>query len=317
MKYFAKGLLAAALAVGVATPVLAQDASDYPNRTVTIEVPFSAGGSTDVFGRLLAEWLGEELGGTFIVENTTGASGVIGTQKVATSDPDGYNILLATPSPLVMQPLIQDELPYELWEDFRPLSLLWVQPVTLITRKDRFATVEEFIAAAKERPGEITFGSAGINSLNHISGVFFQSLADIELLHIPYQGINPAIADTLAGNVDASFVTAASLLSMPDELHGLVAASERPLPGAPNVPLSGDVGLDDYIFSSYGAFIVPAETPDAVVDKLQAALTAIFEDPEKLADMENRGVSVDLKMGDELKAFAENQSSIAAAAIEK
>lgn len=309
-------LAALALASLIQVPAQAQDeAANYPSDTVVIQVPFTAGGSTDVIGRLLAELLGAELGGTFIVENLTGAAGAIGTEQVARSRPDGSALLIATPGPLVMLPLTEENLPYELWRDFRPVTLLWSQPVTLLVRKDRFATVDDYIEAAKARPGEITFGSAGIQSLNHIAGEFFANVAEVELLHIPYQGIAPAITDTLAGNIDSTFVTAASLASAAEELHGLVVASEERLPFAPDVPTGAEVGLDRYVFSSYGALLVPAATPDAIVDKLNQAIVDIFADPVNRDRLEALGVSLDLQPGDELKQFVVDQTEITRAAL--
>src|SRR5690606_8549876 len=145
----------------------------------------SAGGGTDVLGRLLASWLTEETGTTFIVDNVPGGGGAIGVQKVVQSPADGSVLLLATPGPLVVQPLERNDLPYQIDKDLEVLSLTWVQPFALITRQDRYSTVEEFIAAAKARPGEITYGSSGVNTLNHAAGEVFANEAGVDLLHIP------------------------------------------------------------------------------------------------------------------------------------
>jgi len=314
-----KLFLAVLLAFAAAVPgggAFAQKTSVFPTDVVVIEVPFTAGGSTDVFGRMLAEWLSAELGVKFVVENTTGAAGAIGARKVLTTDPPGSQILLATPGPLVMLPLTEKNLPYDLWKDFRPVSLVWEQPVTLLVRKDRFATVDDFIEAAKANPGGVSYGSAGINSLNHIAGEFFANVAGIELLHVPYQGINPAITATLSGDVDAAFVTAASLVSAPPELQGLLVSSQNRLPDAPDVKTSAEAGLPDYIFSSYGGMIVPADTPDEEVDALVTALENIFADPEKRKKMEAQGVTVQLLKKDELKAFTERQTQITREALD-
>lgn len=314
-KRVGSALLALALA-GMAPAAMAQDAAaDFPPDVVTVQVPFSAGGSTDVIGRLLGELLGQKLGGSFVVENLTGAAGAIGTEKVARSTPDGSQLLIATPGPLVMLPLTEKDLPYDLWKDFRPVSLLWSQPVTLLVRKDRFATVADYIAAAKAAPGSITFGSAGVGSLNHIAGEFFANVAGIELLHIPYPGIAPAMTDTLAGNINSTFVTAASLASSSKEMQGLVVAAKERLPFAPDVPTAAEAGLDAYVFSSYGAMLVPAATPDAIVDKLNQALVDIFADPANRERLESLGVQLDLQPGDQLKQFVADQTEIVRTAL--
>ncbi|WP_425049241.1 tripartite tricarboxylate transporter substrate binding protein [Psychromarinibacter sp. S121] len=268
MKKTITGLLAgAALALG-ATAAAAQD---YPSRAITIIVPYSPG-STDTMARTLAEEMSKELGQPVVVETRPGAGGTVGGAAVASADPDGYTLLFAVSSVQTVAPH-QRELPYG-FDDLAPVARVAVGPNMMAARNGApFSTIEELVAFAKENPGAVSYGSAGTGGATHIAAEAFARAAGIELFHIPFNGVTPAVAATVAGDVDLVLGFASAILPQ-DEGGNLVAlaqlSAERTAV-APDTPTLMESGVDLALPPNTGLW-APAGTPEDVIATLSAAV---------------------------------------------
>ncbi len=262
------GLLAgAALALGVT----AAAAQDYPSRAITIIVPYSPG-STDTMARTLAEEMSKELGQPVVVETRPGAGGTVGGAAVASADPDGYTLLFAVSSVQTVAPH-QRELPYG-FDDLAPVARVAVGPNMMAARNGApFSTIEELVAFAKENPGAVSYGSAGTGGATHIAAEAFARAAGIELFHIPFNGVTPAVAATVAGDVDLVLGFASAILPQ-DEGGNLVAlaqlSAERTAV-APDTPTLMESGVDLALPPNTGLW-APAGTPEDVIATLSAAV---------------------------------------------
>src|SRR6202042_3889294 len=193
---------AAAIALALTGAVDRADAQTYPNRTITLVIPFAPGGSTSIVGRVIADKMSQLLGQSIVVDNRPGAGGTVGTKYVAKSDPDGYTILLGYPGTLAIGPSLYKSVGYDPRKDFAPIGMIGNAPSALVVHPSFPAhTVAELIAYAKANPGKVNFGSAGVGSVNHITGEYFARSAGIQLVHIPYKGTGPALTDLLGGHI--------------------------------------------------------------------------------------------------------------------
>ncbi|WP_137178694.1 tripartite tricarboxylate transporter substrate binding protein [Roseomonas sp. AR75] len=274
----------------LALPGLAQAQGDWPARNIRIVVPFAPGGSSDVSARLVANHLGTRLGRTVVVDNKPGAATVIGTQEVARSAPDGYTLLL-TPPPFAIVPFAYANLPFNSERDFRPVALLVLSPNALMVSSDVPArSFEEFVALAKSRPGGMNYASPGNGSLPHVAFELLKLRAGIDLVHVPYRGGGPAVADLAAGRVQA-------MIASPLEAAGQVQAGRvRPLMVAgaprisawPEVPTADEAGLAGFSTPGWFGLTAPSGVPDAIVQRLNTEIQAVLRLPEvtsRLADM--------------------------------
>ena len=269
----------ATLAMLLAGPALAQDAESYPQRPVPIIVPYKPGGSTDAGARLIAQSLSEQLGQPFVVENKPGASGVIGTDFVAKSDPDGQTILVHT-SAIGIHAAFNDTLPYDTTGDLRPVSIIAGGPFVLVANPSLpVDTVQELVDYAKAHPGELNFGSAGVGGSGHLIGERFKASTGIDMVHIAYAGGGPSQVGLMANEVQIVFDTLTSIpLIKEGKLKALAVTSEERWPDLPDVPTIAEAGFPDAgIMIWIGAF-VPKATPDAIVDKLSAAIATADAD---------------------------------------
>lgn len=263
--------LALALVVGVA--LVPQAFAAFPDRPVHIIVPFAPGGGVDVTARLLAQRLGEELHQTVLVENHPGGGANIGATYVAQATPDGYTLLMASPT-VAINASLYTHLPYSLEKDFVPVALVQSSELVLAVAADsKFHSVQDIIAAAKAKPGALAYGSAGVGSVEHLAGELFKSLAGIDVLHVPYKGTGPAINDTMSGQVQFLFGGAASLLQLnrPGQLRALAVTSAKPPPDIdlPTMELSGVKGYD---VITWNGLMAPKGTPPDVVATLNKAV---------------------------------------------
>jgi tripartite-type tricarboxylate transporter receptor subunit TctC len=285
---FAATLCAIAPAI---TPAQAQ--SDYPNRPIRLIVPFAPGGSTDAQARIIAEHLGRELGQQIAVVNVGGAGGTVGFAQAAKAAPDGYTLVTATPS-LTINPYIQKDMPYDAATDFEPIVLLADSPIVLVVPKDSaIASVKDLIAAAKAKPGELRYGSAGVGSITHLSTARFASMAGLELIHVPYHGAAPAILDLIAGRLDLQFENAPTILDRvkSGELKGIAVGTGKPSAILPDLPTIAAT-VPGYEASSWFGLLAPAKTPRAIVDKVNAAANKVLADPALKKQMETLGVDL-------------------------
>lgn len=266
-------------------PVATADET-YPDRTIRIVVPFAAGGGVDIVSRLVAAQMTEALGQSVIVENHPGGSTMIGTQVVVSAPPDGYTLLLGSTSLSSNPALRPDELPYDTLEDLRPVSLLSVQPYVIlvsnaIAERLEIGTLEDLLRIARERPGELTAGSPGIASGGHLAMELFGEAAGVQFTHVPYSGASASgTLDLVAGRLDVQFATILSVLSFIEagSVVPLAVTTATRSPTLPDLPAAAEL-VPDYQASSWNSILVPAATPDAIVERLNAAINeAVYSD---------------------------------------
>ena len=266
---------AAALCLGLALPALAA----YPDRPITLVIPFAAGGSTDVVGRLVAERMGAELGQQIVVQNVAGAGGSLGAGQVARAEPDGYTILMGTVATHALNPLILKQKPYDPVADFAPVSLLILVPNVLAVNPELpVETVADLIELAKKEP--LAYASSGNGTPLHLSGELFNSMAGTEMIHIPYKGSGPALTDVLGNQVPVIFdnLPSASGHIASGKLRALGVTTAERAPSFPDVPAIAET-LPGYETYTWNALFAPAGTPPEVIATLNAAAVAALADP--------------------------------------
>ena len=266
------------MAVLAATSVLAQP---FPSRPIKVIVPLAAGGTGDTLGRLIAEGLAATLKATTVVENRPGSGGVIGTEAVAKSTPDGYTLLVTSPSH-VLNAALRTKLPYDPIRDFAPIAQIADTHQVLLAHPSLgVSTIKELIALAKAKPNAITYGSAGNGSATHLNAELFRSLAGITLVHVPYKGSTQARTDLLSGQVQLAVDGVLPTLGhvRAGKLKALALTNSRRTPAAPEIPTMAEAGVPGYRSDTWYALLAPAGTPDAVLARLHAAVVAAIATP--------------------------------------
>jgi tripartite-type tricarboxylate transporter receptor subunit TctC len=266
-------LAAATLPLLATNGALAQSAQTYPNKPITLVAPFSAGGALDLIARAVAQKLSEEWGQPVMVDNKAGAAGIIGTQHVARSAPDGYTLLLGATTTHGINPSLYQKLPYDAVKDFAPVSLVATIPHILVVNPSLpVNTLGDFIKYAKTKPG-LAFGSAGIGSPHHLAGEMLKTQAQLDLQHIPYKGSAPAMVGVMSGEL--SFMSVEITAAMPHIKSGklkpiAVAASQR-IPGI-DLPTFAEAGLPGFEVTAWYAIFAPQGTPKDVIAKLNSGI---------------------------------------------
>ncbi|VCU71328.1 Tripartite tricarboxylate transporter family receptor [Pigmentiphaga humi] len=254
----------------------------WPERPITLVVPWPPGGGVDASARIVAPLLSQQLGQQVIVLNKPGATGSLGAESVAKGTPDGYTLLWTALSTHVIHSVLYGKVvPYDLEKDFIPLSVFGDIPYMIVVNpKVPAHSVAELISLAKAQPGKLTFGSSGNGSVHHLASERLKKSANIELLHIPYKGIGPLLVDLVAGQIDMSIEsTAASLQYIKSQkLRALAVAWPERIPSLPDVPTAAEVGLGDFRVSSTLFVAAPASTPAPVVKRLDGAIKNVFSD---------------------------------------
>lgn len=297
------------LIVALATSVLATTAavaSDYPERPITMVVTFSAGGSSDVLARAVANALSQGLGKSVVVENRPGAGGHIGAEIVSRARPDGYTILFGTNGTLGIGPAIYKNLRYNPAKDLVPVGILHKLPLMLIVQNNIPANnLQEFIAYAKAHPGKLTFASAGVGTASHLSGELLKEAAGIEILHVPYKGGGGAAPDLLAGNVSMMIETIPTALPFVanKQLRALGVTTRERSPTAPEVPTFAEQGLKDFDVTAWTGLFVPAGTPPEIIARLNAETLKIAQSPEYVAQIKKMGTDVATSSSEEFRKF--------------
>ncbi|EJE51031.1 hypothetical protein PMI14_04362 [Acidovorax sp. CF316] len=273
------GLAIALGATALAAP--AAFAQAFPNRPVTLVVPFPPGGGTDTGGRVIAEQLARRWGQPVVVENKGGAAGQIGADYVAKSKADGYTLLLGNIGTQAINPALYAKLPYDADKAFAPVSLVAELPLAMMVNPSVAAkTPAEFIALAKAQPGKLSYSSSGAGGAPHLAAEMFKDQTGSFILHVPYRGGGPAIADLLAGHVQLSFMTAleASGHIKAGKLRALAVTGDKRLPALPEVPTLGEGALPGFNAISWIGLLAPAGTPPEVVDRISADVRAVLAD---------------------------------------
>jgi len=258
-------------------------AQNYPEKAIRIVVPFSPGGGTDITTRAFAPRLSSVLGQPVVVDNRPGAGGLIGSTLVAKSPGDGYTLLVASTGPMVITPALRLKMPYEVLRDFAPITQLITQPIWLVVHPSLpVKTVSEFIALAKARPGELTYGSSGVGNGTHLAAKIFESITGVNMVHVPYKGTAPAVTDLIGGHVQVIFSSISVMLShiKQGKLRPLAVGSERRMPMLPNVPTMAESGVKGFDASSWYGFFAPAGTPGPIVARLNSEVSRILQSAE-------------------------------------
>ncbi len=271
------------LACLLATPaVQAQQADDYPNRTVKIVVSAPAGGGLDVAARIIAERLRQKWGQPFIVENRPGASGNTGTESVINAEPDGYTLLAAQPSPLTVNPLLYKKQTFDP-TTLEPIAVMTAVPNLLVVRPNFPAnSAQEFIAYAKANPGKLNFASQGIGTTPHLTAEMFNRVAGTKLVHVPYKGTSQAVNDVIAGHVDLMFLEMGNAFQLykGGRAKILGIASAQRAPQMAEIPTLIEAGVTDFRSDTWNAIAAPPRTPRAIIAKLNTAINEVLKMPE-------------------------------------
>ena len=274
-----------------ASAALAQD--DYPTKPVKIIVPFAAGGSTDVVARILADKLALELKQPFVVENRAGAGGNIGADAVAKAAADGYTLLMGATGVLAINHHLYKNMSYDAAKDFAPVSYTsLITNILVVPPELPVRSVQDLIALAKSKPGQLSFASSGAGSSTHLSGELFKALAGVNILHVPYRGSSQALTDVVAGQVSMLFDNAPSSIGFVQQgkLRALGVTSSKRLPNLPEVPTIDEAGVKGYESLSWSGIVAPAGTPAAVVNKLNAAIERVLKTDEVRQRLAGLGV---------------------------
>jgi tripartite-type tricarboxylate transporter receptor subunit TctC len=258
-------------------------AQTYPSRPVKIVVPFPAGGSNDIVARVLAQKLTERNGQSFFVENRGGAGGNIGAEAVASSEPDGYTLLLTAPPPLTINAALYKDMRYDPSGAFAPVALIASVPIVLVVHPSLgINSVQELIARAKAKPGTIFFGSSGNGSTNHLAGELLKSVTGIDIVHVPYKGAAPAMNDLVAGHIPMMFDNIPAVLPQvrAKTINAIAVAGSRRASALPDVPTVAESGVPGFEASAWFGLVAPAKTPAPILAKLESDVETILKMPD-------------------------------------
>jgi tripartite-type tricarboxylate transporter receptor subunit TctC len=286
-----RGLLACLISIVTVGTALAQDADNWPQRQVTLVVPFSAGGSADLLARLLAQHLQAKFGSPFVIENRGGAGGSIAAAYVAKQPADGYTLFIGTVSTQAINPSLYAKLPFDAERDFQPISLLIQLPNLLFANpKVPAKTVSELIDYLKANEGKISYGSSGIGTSSHLSAVMFELATGTKMVHVPFRSTSEEINNMIGGHIDLAFDSMTT--GWPHAQSGAVRAigvtTPQRNPAAPDVPAIGET-VKGYEATGWQGLFAPAGTPRPIVDKIAAEVKRIFELPEVAASLRKLG----------------------------
>ncbi len=284
--------LALAGAIALAQPAIAQQ---YPSRTVTVVVPFTPGGSSDITARTVSAKLQESLGQGFVIDNKPGANGSLGGKFVAAAQPDGYTLFVGSIGVFAINPVLYKDLGYNPLKDYDLLSVAVRTPNSLVTRANFPAnTVAEFVDYVKKNPGKVSFASSGTGSSDHLTAALFWQKTGTSGIHVPYKGGSAAHLDLIAGNVDASFQNLGSITQhvKAGKMKLLAVTGATRDPAAPNVPTLTEAGVPGIEVYSWQAFVAPKGLPQNVKDRLQPALIAAIRHPDVVKRFNEMGFEV-------------------------
>jgi tripartite-type tricarboxylate transporter receptor subunit TctC len=297
----------AALALGLALMLTAPARAAYPERPITMVVPFSAGGTTDILARIIGQRLSGRLGQQIVVDNRPGAGGNTGSAIVAKAEPDGYTLVMGTIGTHAINSSIYKRMPYDPVQDFAPVTIVAAVPNVLVAHPSApFHTVEELIAYAKANPGKLNFASSGNGSSIHLSGELFKAMTGTDIVHVPYKGSGPAVIDMISGQVPSMIMFDNLPSSLPQikagKLMALGVTSAKRSPILPELPTIAEAGLPGYEATPWFGVLAPAGTPKEIIDRLNKEIVAILALPEVKAQLLEQGAE---PVGDTPEHFAE------------
>jgi tripartite-type tricarboxylate transporter receptor subunit TctC len=287
----AKHFLLAIACAAFAAPAFAQPA--FPSRPVTLTVGFAPGGGTDTAGRIVAKKLTENIGQPVVVENRAGAGGNIAAQQVATAPPDGYLIHLTSVGPMTVAPAMVKNLPYDPKRDIAPITMGVVFPNVIVVHPGIAAkTLAEFVALARQKPGELNYASSGVGGAGHLTGELFKQRAGIEMVHVPYKGGGPAMTDLLGGRVAMYPGVPSTVLPHVEagKLRALATTGLKRTALMPNVPTVAESGYPEFEAVNWYAFVAPAKTPKEIIDYWHRELVRVLNDPAVRDELAKHGL---------------------------
>jgi len=283
-------MLTAGVLVALSASAAAQQS--YPNRPIRFITPYAPGGSTTVMCRLVGQHLTERSGQQVIVDNRPGGNTVIGTEALTKSPPDGYTILLVASTHAILSNLTKT--PYDPIKDFAPVATIGISPQVLVLNTAVPAnTVQEVIALAKSKPGQLNFGSSGAGGPTHLSGELFNILAGVKTQHIPYKGAGPAMIDLIGGQVQMAYLVPINVVGhiKSGKLKGIAVTGQTRLTALPQMPTFAEAGLPGFDVKTWNGVLAPAGTPKPIVDKLSAEIGAILAMPEVKEKLDGLGMT--------------------------
>ncbi len=302
-----KTFITAVLALGTA---LSAFADEFPSRPIRLIAPFSAGASTDLLARVVAQSMSKKLGQSVVVDNKPGAGGMLAAEMTARAPADGYTFMLTSAGIVTMNQSIYSKLPYDPIKDFAPLTIAVRMPIAMVVNPSvPINNMKELLSYAKENPGKLTYGSAGTGTSQHLAGELFKSMAKVSLLHIPYRGGGPAMNDLLANQISMMFVQVPSALPQiqAGKVRAIAVGSDKRDPKLPNVPTVAESGITDYNSDTWYGFVVPAGVPQPIVQKLHAAIIdALKENEGRLTD---QGFSIDGSTAQKMEETIKTESA--------
>jgi tripartite-type tricarboxylate transporter receptor subunit TctC len=299
------------LAAAVIAVTSAAGAQSFPSRPVTLTVGFAPGGGTDTAARIIAQKLSENIGQAVIVENRVGAGGNIAAQHIAAAPPDGYTIHLTSVGPMAVAPHLMKELPYDPKRDIAPITMGVVFPNVMIVHANvQATTLAEFVALAKQKPGKLTYASAGVGGAGHLAGELFKERAGIEVLHVPYKGGGPAMTDLIGGRIDMYIGVSSTVAPQVDagKARALATTGTKRTSMMPNVPTVAESGYPGFEATNWYAFVAPGKTPKDLLDYWNRELTKVLNDPAVNGELAKHGLDPAPGTRDELAQYMERES---------
>jgi tripartite-type tricarboxylate transporter receptor subunit TctC len=277
----------------------------YPQKTVRLIVPFPPGGGNDVIARVVAQKLTDKWGQTVVVENRAGANGIVGLQALMQAPADGYTLAVGAAGPMAVNPSLYAKLPYDPLKDFAPITNLVNFPLLLVTHPSVPAkTTRELVALAKAKPGQLTYASPGSGNSGHLAGELFNSMAGVQVIHIPYKGQGPAQTDLMAGQVNMLYSSIPSVINQvkSGQLTAIAVGSAKRLASIPDVPTISESGVPGYEAYSWVGLVAPAQTPPDIVRKIYRDVSEILKQRDVADKLNQQGA---LPIGDTPEEFTQ------------
>lgn len=304
--------LAATAAAGslVALPASAQ--GSFPSKPITIVVPFSAGGTTDILARVVGEALKDELGQPVVIDNRAGAGGNIGGALAAKAPADGYTLFMGTVGTHAINAALYKKMPFDHVADFAPLTRVAMVPNLLVAHPSRpYKNVKELIAHAKSNPGKVTFGSSGNGSSIHLSGELFKTMTKVDMIHVPYKGSAPAVTDLIGGQIDIMFDNMPSAIQhvRSGRLKPIAVTTAKRSPELPDVPTIAEAGVPGYEATSWFGMFAPAKTPAPIVAQLNAALVKVLGNPDVKKKLAEQGAEPYAEKPEQFAEFIKQETA--------
>jgi tripartite-type tricarboxylate transporter receptor subunit TctC len=298
--------VALSCAAPFAWPQIPSAGQGYPNKAIRIVVPFAPGGPIDIMTRPLAQKLNEGMGNPVVVDNRAGANGIIGTDNVAKSPPDGYSLAVASGGTHAIGPHVYAKLPYDVFKDFTPVSLFVTMAELLVVHPALpVRSVKDLVTLAKARPNQLNFGSSGTGGTPHLAAELLKSAAKIEMVHVPYKGMGPATMDLIAGQLQLVFADLPVLLEQvkADKVRALAVGTPKRSANLPNVPTMAEAGFPQIEAYNWYALFAPAATPKQITIRLNAEIAKVMSNPAVRSFTQNQGAEAVGSTPEELAAI--------------